>query len=350
VSEEAVRTYVSVAVPCHNEVDELPELYRRLKETLDGLGVEWELVVVDDMSTDGSRDMLRELADSDPRVRVVLLSRNFGLARVHVAALRHSSGTWTVVMDSDLQDEPEAIPQMLELAEQGHDVVYAVRSTRGEGRLMRAATATFYALMRRIAEVPHPSQAGSFSILSRRAVEAITSMPERNVFFPGLRAFVGFDQVAVPLHRPARPNGPPRISVRSKIAYGLNALFAFSNAPLRLATWLGLVVATAAGVLALVFVYFKYFTDEAIPGFTGLITVMLFLGGVQLLTLGVIGEYVGRIYNEVKRRPRYVVDEGLNVEGDVDSWAEVIVGGPGSEGPGGAGAGPSDGAGGRGVE
>src|SRR5829696_8731808 len=201
---EEPRAEISVAVPCHNELDTLPELHRRLAETLDGIGVTWELVVVDDFSTDGTRDLLRGLAERDSRVRAVLLSRNFGLARAHMAALRHSSGTWTVVMDADLQDEPEAIPRMLELAREGHDVVYAVRASRGEGRLMRFGAAAFYALMRRISEVPHPSQAGSFSLISRRVVERITSMPERNVFFPGLRAFVGFDQAALPLHRPAR--------------------------------------------------------------------------------------------------------------------------------------------------
>ncbi len=322
---QEVRAYISVAVPCHNELESLPELHRRLAETLDELGVTWELVVVDDYSTDGTRDRLRELAQSDPRVRAVLLSRNFGLARAHMAALRNSSGTWTVVMDSDLQDEPEVIPRMLELAEEGHDVVYCVRSTRGEGRLMRFATAVFYKIMKRISEVPHPSQAGSFSMLSRRAVEEITAMPERNIFFPGLRAYVGYDQVAISAHRPARSDGPPRVTVRSKLAYGLNALFAFSNAPLRLATWMGFIVAGSSAVLALVFIYLKYFTDKAIPGFTGLITVMLFLGGVQLITLGVIGEYVGRIYDEVKRRPRYVVGEGLNVEPRPDEIDEEAV-------------------------
>jgi polyisoprenyl-phosphate glycosyltransferase len=325
VGQEEPRAEISVAVPCHNEIDTLPELHRRLAETLDGIGVSWELVVVDDFSSDGTRDLLRGLAERDPRVRAVLLSRNFGLARSHMAALEHSSGTWTVVMDADLQDEPEVIPRMLELAREGHDVVYAVRSTRGEGPLMRFATAAFYRIMSRISEVPHPSQAGSFSMLSRRAVERIVAMPERNLFFPGLRAFVGFDQAALALHRPARAEGKPRVTVRSKLAYGLNALFAFSNAPLRLATWLGMLVAGAAGVLLLVFLYFKFFTDKAIPGFTGLITVILFLGGVQLLTLGVIGEYVGRVYNEVKRRPRYVAEEGLNLDLEDDA-AEVVTG------------------------
>jgi polyisoprenyl-phosphate glycosyltransferase len=327
---EEPRVEVSVAVPCHNELETLPELHRRLAETLDGIGVTWELVVVDDFSTDGTRDLLRGMAERDPRVRAVLLSRNFGLARSHMAALRHSSGRWTVIMDADLQDEPEAIPQMLDLAREGHDVVYAVRSTRGEGRLFRFGAAAFYRIMSRFAEVPHPSQAGSFSLVSRRVVEKIVAMPERNVFFPGLRAFVGFDQVPVRLHRPAR-EGKPRVGLRSKVAYGLNALFAFSNAPLRLATWMGMFVASAAGILALVFIYLKYFTDKAVPGFTGIITVMLFLGGVQLITLGVIGEYVGRIYNEVKRRPRYVVDESLNLEAEEDRFAEVIASADGPE-------------------
>jgi polyisoprenyl-phosphate glycosyltransferase len=322
------RSHISVVVPCHNELETLPELHRRLTETLDSRDLDWELVVVDDMSTDGTRDLLRGLAARDPRVRAVLLSRNFGLARAHVAGLRHSSGTWTVVMDADLQDEPEVIPQMLELAEQGHDVVYAVRSTRGEGRTMRFATAAFYRIMSRIAEVPHPSQAGSFSMLSRRAVEGVVAMPERNVFFPGLRAFLGYDQVPLRVHRPARAEGQPHVSVRSKLAYGLNALFAFSNAPLRLATWMGILTATGGMLLALVYIYLKFVVGGAVPGFTGLLTVVLFLGGVQLITLGVMGEYIGRIYGEVKRRPRYVVGEGLNLVAAADDDPIEVVGAP----------------------
>jgi glycosyltransferase involved in cell wall biosynthesis len=325
VEPEGTRADISVVVPCHDELETLPDLHRRVEETLDGLGRSWELVVVDDYSTDGTRDLLRGLAQRDPRVRAVLLSRNFGLARAHMAGLRHSSGTWTVVMDADLQDEPEVIPQLLELAEEGHDVAYCVRSSRGEGRMMRFATAAFYAIMSRISEIPHPSQAGSFSILSRRAVEGIVAMPERNVFFPGLRAFVGYDQASLSVHRPARADGQAHASLRAKLAYGLNALFAFSNAPLRLATWMGLIVAAGGAILALVYTYLKYVVGGAVPGFTGLLTVVLFLGGVQLITLGVIGEYIGRIYSEVKRRPRYVVGESLNVETEEDNTAEVIA-------------------------
>jgi len=323
---EPLRTDVSVVVPCHNELETLPELHRRLAQTLDELGVSWELVVVDDMSTDGTRDLLRGLAQRDRRVRAVLLSRNFGLAHAHIAGLRNSSGTWTVVMDADLQDEPEVIPQLLELAGEGHDVVYAVRSSRGEGRLMRFGTAAFYAIMSRVSEMPHPSQAGSFSILSRRAVEGIAAMPERNVFFPGLRAFLGYDQVPLPVHRPARGDDQPHVSVRAKLAYGLTALFAFSNAPLRLATWMGFITAAGGVILALVYIYLKYVVGGAVPGFTGLITVVLFLGGVQLITLGVIGEYIGRIYGEVKRRPRYVVGEGINLIPSPDDEAIEVTG------------------------
>jgi glycosyltransferase involved in cell wall biosynthesis len=322
--EEEPRAQISVVVPCHNELETLPELHRRLSETLDGIDVSWEMVVVDDFSTDGTRDLVRGLAQRDPRVRAVLLSRNFGLARAHVAGLHHSSGTWTVVMDADLQDEPEVIPRMLELAEAGHDIVYCVRGTRGEGRMMRFATAAFYKIMSRIAEVPHPSQAGSFSMLSRRAVHGIVALPERNVFFPGLRAFMGFDQAPLRVDRPARRPGQDHVSLRAKFAYGLNALFAFSNAPLRLATWIGLITAGGGAILALVYIYMKFVVGHAVPGFTGLLTVILFLGGVQLITLGVIGEYVGRIYSEVKRRPRYVVAEGLNLEPAEDDVIEVL--------------------------
>ena len=320
-----VRAYVSVVVPCHNELENLPELHRRLEETLDAHNLDWELVIVDDFSTDGTRDLLRGLVQRDPRVRALMLSRNFGLAHAHTAGLRNSSGAWTVVMDADLQDEPEVIPRLLELAKQGHDVVYCVRATRGEGRLMRFATVAFYRIMSRISEVPHPSQAGSFSILSRRAVDEIIGMPERNVFFPGLRAFVGFDQAPLRVDRPARGRGKPQVSFRAKVAYGLNALFAFSNAPLRVATWMGLITAAGGAILALVYLYLKYVVGGAVQGFTGLLTVILFLGGVQLITLGVIGEYIGRIYAEVKRRPRYVVGEGANLEPRSDDVADVVA-------------------------
>jgi polyisoprenyl-phosphate glycosyltransferase len=318
------RAYLSVAVPAYNEAENLPELYRRLADALDGIGVTWELVLVNNLSTDGTRDVIRQLAARDSRVRGVFLSRNFGLPAAHMAALESSSGTWTVIMDADLQDEPERIPDMLKLAEQGNDIVYGVRTDRGEGRLMRLATSAFYRLANRISEVPPPTQGGSFSILSRRVVDTLTAMPERDIFFPGLRAFVGFKHAELPLYRPARSEGRSRLGVRGKLSYGVNALLSFSNAPLRLAVWLGLSVALLSAILSLVFVYFKYFTDKTVPGFTALITTLLFLGGVQLLTLGVIGEYIGRIYSEVKRRPRYVIEDTVNVSVEPSDETEAV--------------------------
>ena len=305
-----------MGVPAYNEVQSLPLLVRRLTAVMDGLGADWELVITDNDSTDGTREYLRELTAENPRVRVVLFSRNFGHAAAHLAALEHTSGTWTVLMDADLQDEPERIPRMLELAEQGNDVVYAIRADRKEGRFMRFATSGFYSTVGRISEVPQPRQAGPFCVMSRRAVEEIAAMPERNVFFPGLRAYVGFKQVGVPIERPLRTDGKPRLQLKQRIIHGLDGVFAFSNAPLRFALWLGLGIAAVAAVSEFFFIFAKVFADWEVPGFTALMTVLLFLGGVQLLTLGVIGEYLGRVYNEVKRRPRHIVEEKLNFDDD----------------------------------
>jgi glycosyltransferase involved in cell wall biosynthesis len=306
---------ISVCVPAYNEIAALPELYERLTATMDAIGSEWELVISDNRSTDGTRDYLRELAAKDPRVRVILLSRNFGHAAAHFAVLEHSSGEMAVLMDADLQDEPEAIPEMLEKAGEGYDVVYVLRAARPEGPLMKLATRGFYWLVNRISEVPQPANAGPFCLMSRRVVDHIVGLRERNVFFPGLRAFVGFSQVGIPLARPPRAGGRPRLRLSDRIRHGLDGILAFSNLPLRFAAWVGISVASMTAVLELVFVYFKLFTSKPFFGFTALITAILFLGGVQLFTIGVIGQYMGRVYDEVKGRPRYIVDEALNFDG-----------------------------------
>lgn len=314
MNSTAPRAHISVGVPAYNEVRALPTLVDRLGAVMDELDADWELVITDNRSTDGTRDYLRELTADNSRVKAVLFTRNFGHAAAHLAALEHTSGTWTVLMDADLQDEPERIPEMLELAEQGHDVVYAIRAHRREGWFMRLATSAFYRTVGRISEVPQPRQAGPFCVMSRRVVEEITALPERNVFFPGLRAYVGFRQVGLPIDRPLRTDGKPRLRLRQRIVHGLDGVFAFSNQPLRIALWLGLAIAGVAAVSEFFFLYFKLFTDLDVQGFTALMTVLLFLGGVQLLTLGVIGEYLGRVYNEVKRRPRHIVDERLGFD------------------------------------
>ena len=280
---------------------------------MEALGVEWELVIADDGSTDGTRDYLRGLAARDSRVRAVLLSRNFGHTPAYMAALEHSRGDRVVLMDADLQDEPEAIPKMLELADEGNDVVYAIRGKRPEGLLMRLAFAIYYRLAGRVSTVNQPPHAGPFCVMSRRAVDEITTLPERGLFLPGVRSYIGFQQAGIRIDRAPRAGGGSRIPLRRRIAGALDGLFAFSSAPLRLAAWFGIAVASLSGALLLFFLYFKLFTDVPVKGFTALITVFLFIGGIQLLTVGIIGEYLGRVYDEVKGRPRYVVDERINM-------------------------------------
>jgi dolichol-phosphate mannosyltransferase len=311
--EGSPRVDLSIAAPAYNEIEVLPELRRRLGNALDPLGLQWELVIADDGSTDGTREWLREQADRDPRLRAVLLSRNFGHTPGYLAALEHSSGAVTVLMDADLQDEPELIPRMLDKASEGFDVVYAIKARRHEGPLWRLAFSLYYGLAGRISTVPQPSHAGPFCLMTRRVVEEILTLPERNMFFPGVRSYVGFPQTGIPVDRPLRDTGSSRITLRRRIAGGLDGIFAFSHAPLRIASWVGLAVASAAAVLELVLLYLRLFTNSQTPGLTAILTVLLFLGGVQLLSLGVLGEYVGRVYDEVKRRPRYVVEERVNM-------------------------------------
>ena len=304
---------ISVATPAHNEVDALPELHRRLESVMAELGASWELVVADDGSTDGTRDYLRELASRDPRVKVVLLSRNFGHTPAYLASLAQTTGEWTVLMDSDLQDEPEVIPRMLEVSKQGNEVVYAIKEKRPEGFLMRTAFSFYYWVAGRLSTVHQPRNAGPFCLMSRRVVEEIKSLPERSLFLPGVRAYLGFQQAGVPVERPARTGGRSRIPLSRRIAGALDGILAFSTAPLRFAAWLGFAVALSTAVIEIFFIVVKIL-GGSVPGFTALITLILFLGGVQLLTLGIVGEYLGKVFDEVKQRPRYVVEETLNIE------------------------------------
>ena len=315
---------LSVAVPAYNEAQCLPELYDRVAAVAERVGVEWELVVADDGSTDGTRELLRALAARDRRVKPVMLSRNFGHTPAYLAAMEHASGEWVVVMDSDLQDEPEVIPDMLAIARTGLDVVYAIKTKRQEGVMMRAAFSLYYRLAGRLSAVPQPAHAGPFCLMSRRVVDEISRLPERNIFFPGLRSYVGFRQAGIQVERPKRTDRT-RIRLGRRVAGALDGILAFSNVPLRISSWVGLGVAVAAGILGLVFIYYRLFTDIAVAGFTALATILLFLGGVQLLTLGILGEYLGRVYEEVKRRPRYIVEEVVNAERDEERESRRVL-------------------------
>jgi dolichol-phosphate mannosyltransferase len=306
---------ISVVAPVYNERGTLEELHRRLTATLAELGT-YEIVLVDDGSTDGSWERLLELAARDRRTRLVRLSRNFGHQAALSAGLDAARGEAIVLMDADLQDPPEVIPQLVASWREGFDVVYAVRADReGEARLRLASISLFYRLLYRITPTAIPQNAGDFRLLSRRAADAIAAMPERARFLRGMTSWIGFRQTGVPYHREARYAGESKYPARKLVRLALDGITSFSTAPIKLVTAIGFaLVVFCIGVLAWT-AYVRFFTNNPPQGWTSVIAVVLLLGGVQLLSLGVIGQYVARIFDETKQRPLYLVDEV--VESDV---------------------------------
>ena len=298
---------ISVAIPLHDEEVVFPELFRRLAAVLDGLpGGPHEMVFVDDGSSDRTFELIVAAAAADERVVGVRLSRNFGHQPAETAALETVTGDVVVVMDGDLQDRPEDIPRLLEEYERGYDVVYARRIKRKESLPKRTAFYVFYRLMSRLSEVNVPVDGGDFALMSRRVVDQINQLPERNRYVRGLRTWVGFEQTGVPIERQARAGGEA-ISVRSLFRLAFDGIFAFSVTPLRAAWLVGAIASLAASLYALYAVFQRLATGDSPPGFTALIVVITFFAGIQLLFLGLIGEYLGRVYDEAKGRPHFVV-------------------------------------------
>ena len=308
---------ISVVVPIKDEIDTLPELTRRLTDVLVGELSDAEVVFVDDGSRDGSARWIAERHAEDPRIRLVRLSRNFGHQAAVTAGLGHATGRAVVLMDGDLQDPPEVIPALVARWREGNEIVHTVKIRRKESWPRKIAFRGFYRMIRVLSsETDLPLQAGVFSLLDRRVVQELGRMPERNRYLAGLRAWVGFRQAAVEYERDARWSGEPRVSVARLFHLAFDGIFSFSNLPLRLATLLGLVVSLAAFVLVVAIIYLRLFTDRSVLGWASLMSSTLFLGGVILVTIGIIGEYVGRIYDEVKRRPLYIVAERIGLAGD----------------------------------
>jgi dolichol-phosphate mannosyltransferase len=299
---------LSVGIPVYNEQQVIPELLARLTRVLDSIpGGPHEVVFVDDGSSDASRALLSEAVRKDPRLRLVVLSRNFGHQAALSAALDHVTGDAVVLMDADLQDEPEVIPRFLEHYESGADVVYARRVTREEGWLLQLAYKVFYRIISALSEVHLPRDAGDFALLGRPVVAAMRAMPEQQRYLRGLRAWVGYTQVAVDLQRPARFAGKAKYTPWKLVKLALDGLCSFSVAPLRAAAATGLVAILAAVLFAAYAVYMRLVSGAVPEGFTASLLVMTFLSGVQLFFLGVIGEYLGRVYGEAKKRPGYIV-------------------------------------------
>jgi polyisoprenyl-phosphate glycosyltransferase len=301
---------LSIGIPLHNEEDVIPELLTRLVAVLDALpGGPHQVVLVDDGSSDGSRRLLTAAARRDSRLKVVALSRNFGHQAALGAALDHATGDALVLMDGDLQDEPEVIPELLRQHEAGADVVYARRASREEGLLLRAAYRVYYRLMSALSEVPVPVDSGDFALLGAPVVAALRRMPERQRYLRGLRAWVGFKQVGVDVQRKARAAGRPKYTTWKLMQLALDGICSFSTVPLRAAALTGFIAIVAACAFSIYAVYMRIASGTVPVGFTASLIITTLLSGVQLLFLGVIGEYLGRVYAEAKGRPTYVVAE-----------------------------------------
>ncbi len=304
---------LSVVVPCYNEDAAIRATHGRLVAALDGIAAgSYEIVYVDDGSRDATLGALRELQVGDPRVRVVSFSRNFGHQVAVTAGLEHSAGEAVVLIDADLQDPPEVIADFVARWRDGYQVAYGVRAEReGETAFKLWTAKQFYRLINRLSDVPIPLDTGDFRLMDRAVVDVLLAMPERDRFVRGMVSWAGFRQVAVPYRRAPRVAGESKYPVLKMVRFALDGITSFSGVPLRLATWMGCAAAFIALCGIVYALVLRLFTKEWVTGWTALFIAILFMGGVQLLSLGVIGEYVSRIYNESKRRPLYVVQERL---------------------------------------
>jgi dolichol-phosphate mannosyltransferase len=300
---------LSIVIPLFNEEDNLAELHRRLMDTLAPLGISYELLLVNDGSRDSTPRLLDDLAQSDEHITVIHLSRNFGHQPAVCAGLDHARGSIVMIMDGDLQDPPEVIPQFIERWRDGYDVVYAVREKRKEGPLKRLGYFTFYRLLNLISDLRIPLDSGDFCLLDRCVVDALQSLPEKKRFVRGLRTFVGFRQTGLAYERAAREAGEPKYTLRSLLGLAIDGLISFSSYPLRLVTYCGLLSAVFALLMTIWVLYDAYASQSAPRGWASTIVVILFMGSVQLLSLGIVGEYVRLIFQESKGRPTYIVRE-----------------------------------------
>lgn len=304
---------LDVVVPIYEEEEILASLHERLMAVLEELPAETRVIYVDDGSRDGSAQMLAGWAESDPRVAVVHLSRNFGQQLAITAGLEVTDADAVVVLDGDLQDPPEVIPRLVEKWKEGYEVVYGIKRDRKEAWPKRVLFSLFYAILNRLSPLEIPAHAGNFSLMDGSVVSVINAMPERHRYVSGLRAYVGGRQTGVEFERAARFAGEPRQSPLKLLRMALDAFFAFSDLPLRVATVLGFLVSGLAFLVLIWVLVARLVTGAAIPGWASVMTSVLFLGGIQLMALGLLGEYLGRVYDETKGRPAYVVGRYRNV-------------------------------------
>lgn len=300
----------SIIAPIFNEIQSIPELYRRVCEVMDSISEPWELILVDDGSTDGSTGVIRELAEHDNRIRPVIFARNFGHQLAVTAGLDYSRGQAVVIIDADLQDPPEVILDLIAKWREGYEVVYAVRTDReGESWFKLFTASVFYRLIYRITDVDIPMDTGDFRLLDRKAVNVLNSMRERHRFLRGMSVWIGFKQVGVPYSRAARIAGETKYPFKKMFKFALDAVTSFSYFPLQVATYFGFFLAGISLLAIPIVIATRLAGSQAFFGQATTLIAVLFLGGVQLISLGILGEYIGRLYDEAKGRPLYIVRE-----------------------------------------
>ena len=306
----------SLIIPIYNEEESIPELYRRVSDVMDSLDDSVELILINDGSGDRSLKLMRELQERDARVCYISFARNFGHQAAVTAGLNFARGQVIVVLDADLQDPPELIPKMIESWQAGYHVVYAQRTKRKKESWFKRLTAyVFYRLLQQLADVDIPADTGDFCLMDRQVVDVLNSMPERNRYIRGLRAWIGFRQTAVKFERDPRFAGEVKYTFKKSLALAINSLVSFSKIPLRLSTYLGLFSALIALFMALLVLYWRLQQPESpVTGLATILIAVFFLGSVQLISIGILGEYIGRIYEEVKGRPAYTIAEIAGLE------------------------------------
>jgi len=309
---------LDIVIPIYNEEENLGELQRRLRDVCSRIeGCDWQVFYVNDGSADRSLSMMLEQHRADPRFTVLDLSRNFGHQAAITAGLMQTSGDVVVFMDGDLQDPPEVIPDLLAAWRGGAQIVRAQRRSRKESGLRRLGFDAFHIIFKWISDFPIPAQTGIFGLVGKQALDELKKLTEKNRFLPGLRSWVGFEQGIVYYDRQERAGGEPKQSFRRLLKYALDAIFSFSYKPLKMMTGMGISISTIGFALACFFILRRLLGIEiAQTGFTTLVTLVLFLGGVQLIAIGLLGEYLARIYDEVKQRPLYIVRKGYGIAQD----------------------------------
>jgi len=317
---------VSIVVPVFNEAEALPSLFSSVQQVMDASAHDYEIIIVDDGSTDDSPEILQKAALKAPRVKVLFFGRNFGHQAAITAGLDQASGDAVAVIDADLQDPPELLPEMIELLGHGYDVVSAQRTARdGEGFMKRTTASLFYWIMRRMVDERIQPEVGDFRMFSRRAVIAIRQLREQHRFMRGMIAWLGLKEVIIPYHRRPRVAGNTKYSLLKMVRFAWTAVSSFSALPLRLTVWFGLLVSGVGFAYGAYSLFARFVLHDTVPGWTSLVCLNIFFSGTTLIAIGLAGDYIARIYEEAKARPLYVVTETLNLEGEADRAAKGVV-------------------------